>query len=213
MSEIEQFPVPPSERDKISEDVQFQEQASETKERKGESSGSSYSQQIKAVQKEEETYKKNDEHLIKVLLLFIKQGKDETLIELINALLERNIPAPFIVASLSLIYHEVINTLSEQETSFSYDPKDANQALTQWFTNLLNASLKYPHKILPALSNSNNNADEHVQTFMKYLVVQFYNSRNIQPPLEHIDSYVADVLTQVITRTDTAIKERKTIEK
>jgi hypothetical protein len=212
MSDLENIPTPPDNRDSLSEDIQFNEQTTETRESKGEGGIPSSTHQVKAIQKEEAQYRKNDERLIKVLLLFIKQGNDDILIALINALLERNVPAPFIVGCVSLMYEEVINAMSESEQVSRYEGEDIQEILSRWYQDLTEICRRYPERILPMISHDNYKADEYIKKLLQYVIVALYNKHNIAPNEDQITGYVDTFFEKLIADVDLAIKSTKSLK-
>ena len=209
MPDIENMPTPPSERDRPNEDVQFEEKISETKEHKGQSVGDSSSQAIKLIQEEEKKHKKEDDHLIKILVNFIKKDTNPEVIELVNKLLERNVPAPFIVAMLSLAFPDLINALSYKDTHFNYKGSEPNEILKEWYIQLIEVSKTYAHRILPHIGSENNNADEHVKNMLRFVIIDFYNKQNIQPESNHIAEYVDEVFNNLVSGIDNFLKNQK----
>ena len=67
--------------------------------------------QIKALQASEQRQKKNEDELIKILIKFIKSGQKKELLALILKLLDRNIPAVFILSLILIANKDVQNDM------------------------------------------------------------------------------------------------------
>lgn len=63
--------------------------------------------QLQAQQKQEQKQKQTEDELIKILMRFIHSGKRQDLLLLILALLERNVPASFILSILLISHQEL----------------------------------------------------------------------------------------------------------
>lgn len=69
--------------------------------------------QIQAIRKEEKKRKKKEDELIKILLKFIKSSDKKDLVLLISRVLERNVPANFILAIILLGNEEIQKEVGE----------------------------------------------------------------------------------------------------
>ena len=68
---------------------------------------------IQAIRKEEKKRKKKEDELIKILLKFIKSSDKKDLVLLISRVLERNVPANFILAIILLGNEEIQREIGE----------------------------------------------------------------------------------------------------
>lgn len=212
MSDLENIPTPPTEKDRPAEDMQYEEHVSETKEHKGESSGHASSQMIKLIQEEEKKHKREDEHLIKILLEFIKKDANQTVIDLVNKLLERNVPAPFIIAILSLAYPDLINKLTTKEQQQSLTEVVAHEILKKWYLELVEVSKIFAHRILTHIGQENDKADEHIKNLLRFVIIDFYNNHNIQPDDENVTRYIDEVFSNLVNVLNTFIKSQKKLD-
>ncbi|MFH1284091.1 MAG: hypothetical protein ABIH78_00685 [Candidatus Peregrinibacteria bacterium] len=120
--------------------------------------------QIAAIKKEEGRQKKKEEELLKILLKFVKTSHKSELVLLISRVLEKNIPANFILAAILLgnedIKSEVgdflmLKTPAGTGTSLMFfGEKDAAMPLKlkieidDWIKNMLFQAEESPHKLL-----------------------------------------------------------------
>lgn len=124
--------------------------------------------QIKALKKGEQKQRKKEEKLIKILLKFVKSSKKQDIMVLIARLLERNVPAVFILSIVVLGNEEFFEEeegrqvlLEGQKLQSETDGKslaffDREQVLPlelkikidAWMKNVFSQALEHPHRLL-----------------------------------------------------------------
>jgi len=124
--------------------------------------------QIKALKKGEQKQRRKEEKLIKILLKFVKTSKKQDIMLLIARLLERNVPAVFILSILILGNEEYFEDkdglqflLESQKLQNESDgaslaffdedrvlPLKLKIKIDAWMKNIFSQSLEYPHRLL-----------------------------------------------------------------
>lgn len=68
--------------------------------------------QLQAIQKQEKQQKKSEDELIKILLKFIQGDQNRDILLLVSRLLDRNVPAGFIISLLMISYEDIQKELN-----------------------------------------------------------------------------------------------------
>lgn len=171
--------------------------------------------QIAAIKKEENKQKKKEVELIHVLLKFIQSSQKKDLVLLVSRVLEKNLPANFVLAVILLGNRDIQNEVGqflmlkgpENETEnskslvfFQEDqtlPLKAKIELDQWLKTLLYQAEESPHKFIKSVYSVEKfkikNEEDYFSSEVRYKTI-----KKLQESLIKLISYVTkDFLSQM----------------
>jgi hypothetical protein len=149
-------------------------------------------QQIKQIAKEEKKARKRDDRVAQTIKQFLGDDKYAHLFQLISRLVARDCPSIFILAVLSLIHKESLETveefISEQHIKIEAPsseesgleaglPPEVRQALLFWTTRLELVLNMDAERILSRLMVDEGNIDGTVLQFTTFVLVDFSITR------------------------------------
>lgn len=199
------------------------------------------SAQMAAIKKEEKKQKKPEDELIKILSHFIQTSHKRQLVLLISRVLEKNIPANFVIAIILLSNDELKPAVGKQfvlpapETAegesevtpdekalifFTDDdetvPLQAKITLDNWVKTLLIQAEERPQKLLKNAyeydEDKNKNITHPLIRLAAFIVEEFASQKHIETADLNLNEFAEFLLTGVLNKTQEGIDNRKNLE-
>ncbi len=188
--------------------------------------------QIAAIKKEEKKQKQKEDELVKLLLKYIKSSHNKQLVLLISRVLEKNIPASFILIMIYLGDDELqaevekLNLLSpkdpdsneknlaffQEEQTFSLENR---LELDRWIKGILNQAGECAPKLL---KNAYEYIDDKKITstvlvdLFVYVMTNYFEKNKINFNQEGIINFAKLVLKNLLDRTEQEHENRKKLD-
>lgn len=171
-------------------------------------------QQIKQIAKEEKKARKRDDRVAQTIKQFMADDKYVHLFQLISRLVARDCPSIFVLAVLSLIHKESLDTVEEfiSEQHILIDapdreasdldnaglPPEVRQALLFWTTRLELVLNMDAEKILSRLMVDESNIDGSVLQFTTFVLVDFFDALGREVTYEAMQPLTVKILQDII---------------
>ncbi|MBD3156254.1 hypothetical protein GF369_00340 [Candidatus Peregrinibacteria bacterium] len=182
--------------------------------------------QIKALKKGEQKQRKKEEKLIKILLKFVKTSKKQDIMVLIARLLERNIPAVFILSIVVLGNEEFFDDTegakvlfegeklrdeSEGKTLAFFDrdrvlPLKVKIKIDAWMKNVLSQALEHPHRLLKTVYDEDEILILPLLQLVSFVLRDYLEKNDQEPEYERLkefsDFFLNGVMKEVRQKLD-----------
>lgn len=178
---------------------------------------------MQQIRKEEKKSKKRDDHVARVIIQFLNNDKYAHLFVLISRLVARNCPSIFILAILSLIDKESLETVQEHVKEMTQKTAEetvdesiygeqgrtmaltksgeldaeTNRTLVNWITRMQLVLSLDPEKILLKLMLDDKNIDGSVLQLSTFVMQEFFNQQEKSAPFEKLQPLTASILQTV----------------
>lgn len=193
---------------------------------------------IKAIKKDEKNQKKHEDKLIKFLIQFIQsRSTNPSLLKLLAAAMDKNIPADFLVAIILLSHPEVQEELSkllgapEVEKEQHSDEEMINSGkelqlfgvqdetvplkikieIDNWIKNLNEAATSNPHKILK-FAYKEEKPDKSLIDLTAYIINELFEKEDFQSNYSNTVEFAKFTLKAVLKNASSQIKDQKLIK-
>ncbi len=153
--------------------------------------------EMSASKKEEKKHKKKEEDLYKILLIFIQNSKNDTLLKLISECLELNIPSGFILSIIQLGNNNLSSLIKvnlEKNKSIIFFNEDRSLSpelrmeLDLWVKSQLFYAEEYKLKLLKnAVNEATQQVKEPIINLHCYMIFDFIKNHNIEMAEDKIE--------------------------
>ena len=196
------------------------------------------SAQMAAIRKEEKKQKKPEDELIKILSNFIQTSQKKQLVLLISRVLEKNIPANFVIAIILLSNEEIKSqvgtqftlplpedgqkpTADEQSLIFFTDKDDtvslkSKITLDNWIKTLMIQAEERPQKLLKNAyeydEDKNRSITHPLIRLTAYIVEEFSEQTHISTQDLNLNEFAEFLLTGILHKTQENLDNRRNLE-
>lgn len=194
--------------------------------------------QMAAIRKEEKKQKKPEDELIKILSNFIQTSQKKQLVLLISRVLEKNIPANFVIAIILLSNEEIKSQVGtqfalpapegeqqpaadEQSLIFFTDKDDtvslkSKITLDNWIKTLMIQADERPQKLLKNAyeydEDKNKSITHPLIRLTAYIVEEFSEQTHINTEDLNLNEFAEFLLTGILNKTQENLDNRRNIE-
>ncbi|MCA9373967.1 MAG: hypothetical protein R3B71_02335 [Candidatus Gracilibacteria bacterium] len=188
--------------------------------------------QLKAIQKQEKKQKKSEDELIKILIKFIKTGKNKEILLLVSRLLEMNAPAAVIVGLLLISNPDIQQQLGlallpsgETEKQVSQQanlpdlyiggamlPLKVKIAMVSWVNEINKKVNDHPHRTIKTLIDENDQVHLTAVQLGSFCLRDFLEEQGVPHEYDQLKEFVRFFLSDIIGKAREELKNRKEIE-
>jgi hypothetical protein len=187
--------------------------------------------QLKLLQKAEKSAKKSEDELVRILLKFIKTGKNKDILLLVSRLLEINVPAGFIVSVLMIAYKdiqkelgvkmlpegEVKEVLTEETLPDTYIagktlPLRIKIAIDRWVHEIDKRVAASPHRHLKTLMDKDEIVVLSARQLAAFCLRDFLAGQGIETEYEKLKDFADFLLAGIMQKAREQVEKQKNLE-
>jgi len=183
--------------------------------------------QIKIIKKQEKKQKKSEDELVRILVKFIKNGKQKDILILVSRLLEMNVPASFLVAVLLISNKEIqeevgINLLPSSAEGAAIKSKGnlpdlyigesllplrIKIAIISWINEIDQKINDNPARCIKSLYNEQGGVNNTAIQLCVFCLRDFLNSNSIDHDYDKQKNFVSFFLKDLLLKAKNGIKK------
>lgn len=188
--------------------------------------------QLKAIQKQEKKQKKSEDDLIKILIKFIKTGKNKEILLLVSRLLEMNAPAAVIVGLLLISNPDIQQQLGlvllpsgEAEKQVREQPNlpdlyiggkvlplKVKIAMVSWVNEITKKVNDHAHRTIKTLIDENDQVHLTAVQLGSFCLRDFLEEQGVSHEYDQLKEFVRFFLSDIIGKARDDLENRKEIE-